>query len=271
MSNTFAHAHLPIHCTLAQAKQIKAVLKALEAQLPHWLIAPTNPDTLTDNGIPGANDWPQWARHLLISLADYLMDNERDYLSYDIVLGLPIINGRPVDTEVGFQGLFLEGDQVEDDLFEAAHLILKALESEQLISTGTAYTGDRADEYTYAGNFVTITRHGWQFLLDNADVTACEVEAAQHCAYWLATYGPEGASTPNTLIWITTADDSEAQVAEQLIADADRVGLPDDMEASDLTLTRIPGTTFRHLDPVIPSHESEGFSRKPFAHTENAA
>lgn len=251
MSNTNAHACLRIDCTLSQAKELIAALTFLSTYMEQWKKAPVSTSELPEN----AGHWPEPIKWMAVELAQHCFEQEQDYLAFDWRMDLPTIQGRPVETETGFNGLVLEGDQIEDDIFVAAHLILKAIESEQVICTGTAYTGDRADTHTYGGSYVTISRYEWAHMLDGDDYTATEIEAVNHHAYWMVTYGPESAAAPNSFVWVTSARFDQESATTRLLTAAERVGLPESIESGDLTLTRIPGLVYRHLTPVLPVHE----------------
>lgn len=247
MSTTYAHAHVSIDCTLAQAKQIKTVLNTLEDKLPEWVVVPDL------NDVSGAAiDWPLWSQNLLVALAHYLMEDEQEGFSFEAEMDLPLVDGRMVENEDQFRGLMLGGDQVSDDLFETAQQILKALASEQVISTGIAYTGDVVNEYTYSGNLVTITSQSWAYMINNEDVTAFEEEVAGNLAYWLVTYGPENAAHPNTFLWVAGFKQTANECAQAVIDQLAGQHLPENMETGDLTLTPIPGIAYRRLTKAMP-------------------
>lgn len=261
MSNSYAHACLTIDCTLAEGKILQAVLTLLRNELENWSIAPTDIAALPEE----AADWPEWAKQFCLELAQDSFNHERDHLSFESCLALPTIQGRPVESEQNFHGLILEGDNVEDDLFVAAHLILKALDSQQLISTGIAYTADRADDTTYSGNHATITRHGWDFLIDCHDVMATEAEAAQNVGYWLITWGHQAA------IWITDASDTSSKVVRETWSQHFSLGIPADLDPADLNAKRIPGTAFRHIKDALPVVQSASVASRPHANRQESA
>lgn len=262
MSNSYSHACLTVDCTLAEGKILQSVLTLLRNEMEGWSIAPTDSAALPDE----AADWPEWAKQFCVELAQDSFENERDHLSFESVLALTTVQGRPVESEQNFHGLILEGDNIEDDLFVAAHLILKALDSQQLISTGTAYTADEADDTTYSGNHVTITRHGWEFLIDCHDVIAAEAEAGQNVGYWLITWGNQAA------IWITDASDTPSKVVRETWSQHFSLGIPADLDPADLNVKRIPGTVFRHIKDALPVFNSASVaSRLLTQHTESAA
>jgi len=261
MSNSYFYAYLRIDCTLAQAKVLQLTLSFLDAQMETWNVAPESTSALTGE----AANFPEWAKQFCVELAQDSFEHERDHISFEWQLLLPTVQGRQVETEQGFQGLALEGNNVEDDLFVAAHLILKALNSDQLISSGTAYTADRANEHAFAGNHVTITRHGWEFLIDWHDVMAAETEAAQNVGYWLITWGNQAA------IWITDASDTPSKVVRETWSQHFSLGIPADLDPADVSVKRIPGTAFRHLKNSIREFKSESVARRLKAHDRVAA
>lgn len=250
MSDSYAHAHLTIECSLDEAKQVNAALSHVEQEMKHWPRAPSVDELVEGKSELAAQ--PAWTRNLMITLANYLFDEEADGFSFYYTLALPTVHGRPVEDTQKCRGLTLLSHQAEDDLFDVTCLILAALNSDQMISTGLAYTSDKPADDAYGGNYVAINRHGWSRLFSGGDRTALENETLQNAEHFLVTYGPEGQAHRNSFLWTAPAGKA---AADTILSQLSGSALPEEMEAGDLTLTRIPAMTYRHLKNALTTHQ----------------
>ena len=251
MANFSALAHITIDCTLEQGKQIHKALSFVEDNLRDFLRPITRADLTEQAQTP---NWSDLALNLVPRLSIALMEAENDDLSFEYELALPRVQGRQVMEANQFKGLRLFGETVEDDLFDITRVILDALESDQIISTGIAYSSDKPSDEAYGGNYVVITRNGWETCMSGLDRSALEQSLADRAGYWLARYNSEIIAHPHTFVVVTPDMYEQAQVAESVIEHRQGTGLPETLTIKDLHLMPISASTFRELKDALFVH-----------------
>ncbi|MGX1201176.1 hypothetical protein [Marinobacter sp. MBR-105] len=237
MSHYYTKAHLTIECDTERARYAAAALDFIETECPNWLIAPTLTGTKAHES---TRDWPEFQQALMVAAAADIFEEERDGFSFE--------------WKVKDTGIALWGDDVEDDLFTTAHLILKALDSDQVITCGVAYTCDEPHDNAYGGNYMMIGKHGWKPMIDGHDQTATEVEVGNNHWYWLITYQPEAAEHPNSFIMIAHDKLTKDEALNKTIAQLSGKSLPEGMVPGDFQAQNISGQAYWQISAQIPQH-----------------
>lgn len=252
MPSYYTRAHITIDCSLEQGKQIIKALSFIEDNLRDFLCPITASDLAERTQTA---KWQDLALKLVPKFSNALMEEERDDLYFNYTLALPQVQGRQVMDPQKFKGLCLFGDNIEDDLFEITRVILDTLDSDQVISVGIAHTADKATDESYGGDYVVITRHGWETCINGFDRTALEQSMVDRAGYWVVQYSLASAAHPHAFVAILPDEYDETQVAETLIDQLCGVSLPETFTTVDLLLAPVPASTFRHLEKALPVHD----------------
>jgi hypothetical protein len=251
MSNS--HVHLNIHCSYTEAKWIEKALTFLGGSIEEWQVVPTL-GALADD--PDCKDFPKWCQTFTHKLVSAHFEVEEHSLAFEWTQNHNTrMKSEP--SEATFLSLSLHSDNASTNIFVAVHLILNALDSQEIITAGTTgipHTGDRNNPLSHSGNTVVIGKHSWDYIIYDDDVVALATEIANNHAYWLITYATEGTGHPTTLILGTSAQTTKDEAATKATDPTNYIGLPEQMEPNDLHIAAIDGKAFRQVTGLIPTY-----------------